>query len=446
MLKAENRLARNAVWNLLGLGAPLLVAAVAIPLLVRGMGPVRFGLLALAWALIGYSSLFDLGLGRALTRLVADGLERGIERDLSVTVWSALVLLAAFGLAGSAVLAAIAAPLTSLLRVPAELHSEAVWSFLVAAAMIPLVTLTAGLRGILEARRRFAGLSVLRALSGVLTFAAPLVAIRFSPGLPSALVALGAVRLASLAAHVALCSEYRHGLLADRRFAPSVTWPLFQFGGWLTISSLLSPLMVYADRFLIAALVSLADVAFYATPFEIVTRLLVVPAAMSGALFPELSALAQSPEQARSLYRRGISGILLVLGPVIVLLALLAEPALNWWLGPEFARTSSRVVRILAAGLLINAAASMPAIWLQASGRPDLTAKLHMIELPLYVAGAVWLIRAFGIEGAAFAWSARVTLDAALLTFLARRRNPAARPPTWSWNHAGTPCDRTQPL
>jgi O-antigen/teichoic acid export membrane protein len=446
MLRAEHRLARNAVWNLLGLGAPLLVAVVAIPPLVRGLGSVRFGLLALSWALIGYSSLFDLGLGRALTRLVAEGSERGLEKDLSVIVWSALVLLAGFGLAGAAILGLAAAPLTSLLRVPPELHSEAVACFLMAAAMIPLVTLTAGLRGILEARRRFAGLSVLRALAGVLTFVAPLVAIHVTPSLPSALAALGVVRLASLAAHVALCAEYRFGLLAERRFAPSVTWPLFQFGGWLTISGLLSPLMVYADRFLIAALVSVADVAFYVTPFEIVTRLLVVPAAMSGALFPELSASARSPEQARRLYQRGVFGILLVLGPATVLLALFAEPALHWWLGPEFARASSRVVRILAAGLLINAAASMPAIWLQASGRPDLTAKLHMIELPLYLAGAVWLIHAFGIEGAAFAWSARVTLDAALLTFLARRRTAAPQTPTWSWNHAGTACDHTQPL
>ncbi len=446
MIKAEHRVARNAAWNLLGLGAPLLVAVVAIPPLVRALGSERFGLLTLAWALIGYSSLFDLGLGRALTRLVAEGAERGLERELSVTVWTALLLLTGLGLAGAALLGIAADPLTSLLRVPSELHSEAVLSFLLAAAMIPLVTLTAGLRGILEAQRRFRGLSVLRALTGVFTFAGPLVAIRFYPGLPAALAALGLVRVASLAAHVALCAKYRHGLLAERRFAPSVTGPLFQFGGWLTISSLLSPLMVYADRFLIAAFVSMADVAFYVTPFEIVTRLLVVPAAMSGALFPELSASAQSPEAARRLYLRGVSGILLVLGPVVVLLALLAEPALGWWLGPEFARASSRVVRILAVGLLINAAASMPAIWLQASGRPDLTAKLHMIELPLYLAGAVWLIRAFGIEGAAFAWFARVTLDAALLTVLARRRAAPAASPTWSWNHARTACNRTQPL
>jgi O-antigen/teichoic acid export membrane protein len=64
-------LARNVVWNLIGGGAPMLVAVFCIPILAKGLGTDRFGVLALAWALIGYTSLFDLGLGRALTQLVA---------------------------------------------------------------------------------------------------------------------------------------------------------------------------------------------------------------------------------------------------------------------------------------------------------------------------------------------------------------------------------------
>src|SRR5256885_16689772 len=69
----NRRLARNAVWNLLSLTAPMLVALGAIPALIRTLGADRFGILTLAWMLIGYCSLFDLGLGRALTKLVSEG-------------------------------------------------------------------------------------------------------------------------------------------------------------------------------------------------------------------------------------------------------------------------------------------------------------------------------------------------------------------------------------
>src|SRR5258705_13553401 len=70
-LTSGRLLARNAVWNLLGNGTPMIVAVVCIPILIRGLGKERFGVLTLVWAVIGYASLFDLGLGRALTQLVA---------------------------------------------------------------------------------------------------------------------------------------------------------------------------------------------------------------------------------------------------------------------------------------------------------------------------------------------------------------------------------------
>ena len=70
-------LLQNTIWNITGSAAPLVVAAVTIPILVAGLGLDRFGLLTLAWTVIGYLSLFDFGLGRALTKLVAEKIGHG---------------------------------------------------------------------------------------------------------------------------------------------------------------------------------------------------------------------------------------------------------------------------------------------------------------------------------------------------------------------------------
>src|ERR1700721_1064989 len=56
-LTSGRLLARNTIWNLLGSGAPMIVAVFCIPILIRGLGTDRFGVLTLAWALIGYASL-----------------------------------------------------------------------------------------------------------------------------------------------------------------------------------------------------------------------------------------------------------------------------------------------------------------------------------------------------------------------------------------------------
>src|SRR5204862_198375 len=82
---------RNTVWNLGSLATPMLVALVTIPALIRALGSDRFGILALAWMLIGYCSLFDLGLGRALTKLISEGAEN--HSELAGAVWTALALM-----------------------------------------------------------------------------------------------------------------------------------------------------------------------------------------------------------------------------------------------------------------------------------------------------------------------------------------------------------------
>src|SRR5260370_42274186 len=101
-LTSGRLLVRNVIWNLIGNCAPMIVAVFSIPILIRSLGKERFGVLALAWALIGYASLFDLGLGRALTQLVAKKLGAGEEREVPSIVWTSLLLMLLFRLAGTA--------------------------------------------------------------------------------------------------------------------------------------------------------------------------------------------------------------------------------------------------------------------------------------------------------------------------------------------------------
>jgi Na+-driven multidrug efflux pump len=95
------------------------------------------------------------------------------------------------------------------------------------------------------------------------------------------------------------------------------------------------------------------------------------------------------------------------------------------------------VLQLLAIGVLINACAYLPASFLHAAGRPDVTAKLHMLEFPLYIPLVCWLIHGFGIEGAACAWVLRVSLDAALLFWMAGRALPKPSRVQWEMANAG---------
>jgi O-antigen/teichoic acid export membrane protein len=187
--------------------------------------------------------------------------------------------------------------------------------------------------------------------------------------------------------------------------------------------------MVTLDRFLIGALVSVTAVAYYATPYEVVTKFLLLPAALMGVMFPAFSTgFAQDRERTALLFGRCVKSLFLVLFPLMLCTVALAQDGLKLWLGAEFAQHSFRVLQCLAVGVFIASLANVPFAFLQGVGRPDLIAALQVIELPLYLACLWWLVRMRGIEGAAIAWSARVAVDTLLLFVMAKRFLPGKSP------------------
>lgn len=61
---------------------------------------------------------------------------------------------------------------------------------------------------------------------------------------------------------------------------------------------------------------------------------------------------------------------------------------------------------------------------IQGAGRPDLTAKLHLIEFPFYLLLVWYMVSVYGINGAAIAWVVRVGVDAIFLFGMAQRFLP----------------------
>ena len=176
---------------------------------------------------------------------------------------------------------------------------------------------------------------------------------------------------------------------------------------------------------MIAALVSVAAVAYYATPFDAITKLWLVPTALLGVMFPAFSmTFVQDRVRTAVLYERSVKVLLLILFPIIASVVVLAENGLRLWIGPDFAEHSTRVLQWLAVGVFINCLAQVPFALIQGVGRPDVTAKLHLLELPGYLLALWYLSVTYGIKGAAIAWATRALVDALVLFILSKRFLP----------------------
>lgn len=411
------RIGAPVLITLFSLVLPLAMAAWSVPLIIEKLGVVRFGALTLIWGVFGYFSLFDFGIGKALTKRVAES--RPDSPQAAVAVRVGLLLLLGLGVVAGLVIAGCYPLLrNSGLAKGAEGSPEFFRSIVWLALGMPLLLAGTGLRGVLEGLGRFTSPAIARIILGITIFALPVPLLAIWPTLDVLVIGLVAGRALTLVTQGWSCRGTLLMALRARGTRAEVR-EILGFGGWMMLSNLVSPLMVYADRFVIAASAVASQLAYYTTPFELVTRLLVLPASVTTVLFP-LMAREQGADRhqvAGRMMARGMLATLLVLLPVVIAGSLFAGDFLAWWLNPEFAALAVAPTVLLCWGVLLNSLAQFPFSYLLSMGRARQIAILHLVELPAYFVSLPWFLETWGIVGAAIAWVARVAID--LLALLA---------------------------
>jgi O-antigen/teichoic acid export membrane protein len=411
-------LAKNTILNLMGMILPLLVGVVAIPFSIKGLGKEGFGVLSIAWVVLAYFGFFDFGLSRATTKFVSEMLGKKEIATLPSIVWTGLMVSFSFGVVGGIVLFVMTPYLIgSFFKIPLDLMYQAKISFYMLGCSIPIVLCSTSLRGVLGAAQRFDLVNSIVIPTSMLTFIFPALSFPFHLSLAVVIFLIISARTVAALFYLFFCFKVFPILKTKPEMNVKILKKMLSYGGWITITNTISPLLVYMDRFIIGSLISMSAVTFYTVPYELVVRAKVLPNALMTTIFPEFSAAAgnNNADRIKMLICRSFKYISITIGFVAIFLFAYAPDILNIWLGPDFREKSSFVFRILVIGVFINSLSFIPSNMLQGIGRPDLPAKFHLIELPLYLF-LLWLfISKLGITGAALAWTIRILVDAVLL-------------------------------
>jgi O-antigen/teichoic acid export membrane protein len=408
-------LARHTVYNLAGQLLPLVLSLLTIPLYLRLIGEARFGVLALVWLFFGYMGLFDLGVGQATARQLSQT-DSASPAAKSRILWTALLISLGLGLVGALVAGTAGAwffahhaAIEDEVRV--ELLAALPWAVMV----VPAVALAGVLNGALQARSAFGEINVIGVVTNALVLLAPLtVAATAGANLSGLVAAVATARLLVLLLLFYRCG--RQDLAAasislDRQTALR----LLSFGGWATVSAGISPLLVVLDRFLIGAHLGAKAVSHYVIPFQLAERTTTLSSALGYALFPRFAACTLEADR-QQLAMHGLRVLAMWTSPFVAVGLLLAGPFLAWWISPELALQSTLVAQVLCVAFWISSLAMVPYTKLLATGRPDLVAKSHMVQLLPYVALLYAALHTWGLVGAAFAFAARVAVDFLLLS------------------------------
>ncbi|HVE07659.1 MAG TPA: flippase [Paraburkholderia sp.] len=406
----DKSLLKNVGINLVGLVLPTFVSLATVPAYIKALGVERYGVVSLVWVLIGYFGILDLGMSMAAQNHISKARASQDADECTRVFWSATWLNAATGVIGGLVIYFGAFLYTSYFsRVSPELQHEVYHALPWLAIAIPIANVSWVFAGAINGAERFGAYNTNQTIGTFLFQLLPLFAAWWiGPTLPNVLAAAVVARV--LAA--ALLFRSALSVLDIRRvLAPQlgVAKGLFSFGGWMLIASVSNMVAESLDRVLLGANLGARFVTYYSVPQNLVTRLNIVPTALSRTLFPRLSASGR--KDADAIVRQSLEFLNGVFTPVALVAVIVLEPFLHLWVGNEVASAGGPVGRILIISVWLVGQANLARILIQAQVHPGTAARLGLFELPFF-AGLLWCgVHYFGLTGAAVVVAVRGLFD-----------------------------------
>ncbi len=408
----------NFVYNVFGSLLPLATSLGTVPFYIHQIGLARYGIVTISWVLLGYFGFLDFGLSRASANALAK-LGTSSARERSPVLVTAFCCNLGLGLVGGVILYVVGhLVLLHLVKVPGSLMGETSAAYPWMAAMLPLGMLSGVANGSLESRERFLTANMLSSFGTMCGQVLPLIC-AYAIG-PSLEVVIPATLLARLLTGVVTYVVVIRSEWPISLFDVDLAWmrKLFGYGSWVTISSILNPILDTSNQIIVGAMLGAAAVASYSIPMTLAVRSQIFATALARTLFPRNSRVSQA--EADAITRNATTSLAYGFGMVCAPAIFLSGPFLRLWVGRRFAMESEAVAQIVMFGAWSNGIAFIPYGFIQARGRPHVTAKVGLVEVLPFLLVLWLLITTMGLPGAAWAWTIRVTTNLFALLWLSR--------------------------
>lgn len=408
---------KNALVNVIGAFAPLVVTLVTVPVYIRVIGEERYGILAIIWVVLTYFYFFDIGLGKATAQRIAK--LQATDNEAAKILWTSIILTFLLGVVGGGVLWGVAdLILREYVDSQPVYRAEALAALPLLVVTLPIVLISSALAGALLARERFVDVNFAKVAGVTLSQALPLIVALYE------FVDIASLVLATLAGSLLTFFLYvgyaiRAMLL---RGTPCMdrahVRPLLSYGSGALAISVVGPVLVTFDRLLIGMILGAKAVTYYTVPYSLTHRFLILSGSMASAIFPRLASDAEC--EASRLAQTATDRLVAIMAPLSIAGILLLHPFFQLWINVEFANEAKGVGEILLLGVCINSLVTAHFTNMQVAGKFRVILQVYLAEIPLYLVLLLLAISNFGVVGAAMVWTLRTTVDAIIFLAIAK--------------------------
>lgn len=432
----SNRVYRNIMANLAGVGWNGLLIIIVTPIYVSLLGMEGYGLIGF-WLLMQFLlALFDLGLGATLIKEFAastgDGRagRKDLLRTLEAAYWVIAVAMTGLVFFSSGF---ISSHWLKLSLIPTQEATKAFrWMALALGMQLPNALYSSGLAGLQDQGRmnllQMAG-NTLRHGGGVaiLLWRADPVGF-FIVQAAAAAVQTGATRFVLLRR---LKAE-TPGENIKPVFRPALFRKVWRFSAGMAVTTGAGVVLSNADRLFLSALLPAVELGKYTLAWTLTGFLQLGVQPFYRAYFPRFSELhaAGSAVKLRDEYFRGCRQTACLIVPFAVIGIVFAPEVFRIWMGKADATVVS-VLRWLMIGVAGAGLMWLPAAFQQASGWTRLHAVMLLSALGVGIPLLWWSIRIWGTPGATVLWVLHGISDVTIGLWLMHRRLLTGE--LWHW-------------
>lgn len=392
---------------------PALTFFLVVPVIRDRLTIDAFAAFTVIVSVIGLLSVLDGGLGRTVTYLVSSN-KKYVSRDTSILVASGLVV----SLVGA--LLVIIVGLLLLDFQDGQSFVTARDALHVLLFFFPAFIAGSIFKGLFEGQQRFLSSAFLQLLQGVLIGLVPLFVLDEVSDLTKYAFGIGMIRVMTLVTYMTLTSLQLNNmfdLLVEMK--PRII-EVFNYCKWLFVSNIVGLVIIFADRFTAAAVLSSELVAAYIVPMEIIARAQVLVGAFTTVFFPKL-VVRLSENKAGNVtalignLQVGIVAAILGLGFLCIPFM---HPIMEFLLGDTLASESVKVILVGFVGLALISSSSFTMLAINSLGHTKRVGILHAVEMPIYLT-ALYIASICGsIDFLLLAWLMRLVIDAVGLEYI----------------------------
>lgn len=406
MEKLSIKTFRNSSYNLVGYVWPIFFSLFITPIIIYKLGIKDYGIFIFVNTIVSLFGLLDLGMAAAVTRYMSNYHGKGDTERLKKLIHTAHTFFLGLGTIGFLFSFWIYLFGADLLPEKFGEYEQYAPLFILGGATFFVSAAISVYNLIPNVLQRF-DLSAKIGIASLTTSSLTMLLIVVLGG------RLNAIFIAQLILTILFSAAT---FFIARRILPLATFNLkwdkeeirrcFKFGSVAFLNNLAGSSLTYLDRLIIPFFVGPSNLTFYSVPGNITTKIPGTSNTLSSVLFPLASQLEGKNDASRieNLYVRSLRLITVVSAALAITTIAFSYKILLYWLGQDFADTSTNILIILSVTNFIIALSSPLSNFLLGLGKLKLLTIISIFTAVINGLLLILLLPRYGITGAAWAY------------------------------------------